>query len=222
MDAVVRNIVTVKGAENEVRGMLDSITSDEAGDGGSIVFDFGKVLPEPEYDPMDGPFERHRWRCLKWGCKETGKHFRLLDRELGYAKFQFDTLWGFPYPVFRALATKYRNLDFSCCYAEDDIGFNAGWNGYHWDSTKDKLWEDESDREGSIAFCCKVWGLNRKKWERDNPERVARMREELAYGKGETLTKNSMPGGYDNFDTRGNYDFGTLSDWFPGSQSGSW
>ena len=222
MDAVVRNIITVKGAENEVRDMLDLITVDDKGNTGTVVFDFGKVLPEPEYDPMDEAFERHRWRCLKWGCKDIGRNFKLLDRELGSAKFQFDTLWGFPYPVFRALAAKYRNLDFSCCYAEDDIGFNAGWNGYHWDSTKDKLWEDESDHEGSIAFCCKVWGIHKKNWERQNQKHIKYLREQLAFGKGETLTKTSLPGGYDNFDTRGNYDFGTLSDWFPGSHSSNW
>ena len=215
MDAVVRNIITVKGAENEVRDMLDFITVHEGGNTGTAVFDFGKVLPEPRYDPMDEAFERHRWRCLKWGCKDIGKNFRLLDRELGLAKFQFDTLWGFPYPVFRALAIKYRKLDFSCCYAEDDIGFNAGWTGYHWDSTKDKLWEDESDHEGSIAFCCKVWGIHRKSWERQHRKHIGYVREQLAFGKGETLTKTSLPGGYDNFDTKGNYDFGTLSDWFP-------
>lgn len=218
MDAVVRNIVTVKGPEKEIRDMLDFITED---DDGVVVFNFGRPLPEPNYDPMDAAFERHRWRCLKWGCKDIGRNFKLLDRDFGLAKFQFDTLWGFPYPVFRVLALKYRGLDFSCCYAEDDIGFNAGWNGYHWDHKKNDLWEDETDHEGSISFCCKVWGLNRKEWERTHQKHLAYVKEELAYGKGETLTKTSLPGGYDNLgDTKGHYDFGSLADWLPGGQGG--
>lgn len=206
MDAVVRSVITAKGLDEELQEMLGMMVPE----GGNAVFDFGKILPEPNYDPADIYSERHRWRCLKWGCKDIGRNFAMIKRKAGLAKFRFDTPWGFPYPVFRALADKYRYLDFSCNYAEDNIGYNAGWNGFHWDHARNRLWEDEVDHEGSISFSCKVWGVTCEtceKWKRRG----------LGRGHGSKVADANPAPKYDNLGDVGNaYEPVVLSDWLPG------
>jgi hypothetical protein len=60
------------------------------------------------------------WNIENWGTKWNSYSFRhVADEPL---EFIFETAWGFPEPVFLAIAREYPTLHFKC------LTFDEGWN----------------------------------------------------------------------------------------------
>lgn len=60
------------------------------------------------------------WSIANWGTKWNSYSFRYVA--LNPLEFLFETAWGFPEPVFAALAREYPSLQFKC------LTFDEGWN----------------------------------------------------------------------------------------------
>ena len=96
------------------------------------VFDFSKVLPEPDYDkvevkstfPQEDEKEDFRmpkwwdWRIQNWGTKSNSydDHVDTVDDET--VEYTFNTAWSPPEPVIEKLREKYPDVSITAFYDE--------------------------------------------------------------------------------------------------------
>lgn len=84
-----------------------------------VILDFNGIIPMPS-EPPEG---HEAWALKHWGTKWNA-HTRSFDRPNGTSlRFQFDTPWTFPTPVFDALAAAFPGLVFSGSAYEDSGAF---------------------------------------------------------------------------------------------------
>ena len=70
-----------------------------------------------------GYADEYSWACAVWGTKWNAYDGFGGSIEDGELSFGFDTAWGFPMPVFEALAKAFPDLVFSCACFDDGWGF---------------------------------------------------------------------------------------------------
>lgn len=83
------------------------------------------------------------------GTKWNAQHLQLHVGD-GFVRFQFDTPWNFPLPVFEALAEEFPNLVFSGSAYEDNgaLAFRGQFNGNgSWRPVKVERGDEDDDRD---------------------------------------------------------------------------
>ena len=81
-----------------------------------IVLDFNGIIPMP---PEEALSNYVGWASLNWGVDRNADNLTIHSDEEDGICFQFDTPWGFPTPVFEALAREFPGLVFSGSAFED-------------------------------------------------------------------------------------------------------
>jgi hypothetical protein len=120
-------------------------------DGGTMQFDFGTILPEPQRDRNDDA--GYQWRMSHWGTMSNCYYCYALSERPGEISIAFSTAWSFPYPVMAALATRFPSLIFTCRWCDPaggagvsdigaDIVYEAGVLKKHQEFSREILWED--------------------------------------------------------------------------------
>ena len=121
-------------------------------DRGSATFDYGKILPEPDYEkvevlptfptitghnkPVDSSQAWWDWRVQNWGCKWNineldippiwGKWEQYGDhKDVHYIHIQFESPWSPPEPVIIAAGEQHPELVFALHYFEPGVGFEG-------------------------------------------------------------------------------------------------
>lgn len=89
-----------------------------------IVLDFNGILPMP---PEEALSNYVGWASLNWGVDRNADNLTIHSDEENLIRFQFDTPWEFPTPVFEALAREFPGLVFSGSAFEDSDGNE--WKG---------------------------------------------------------------------------------------------
>lgn len=101
------------------------------------------------------------WSCLNWGTK-----WNAYDQdELDFGVIRFDTAWSTPYPVIKALAETFPNLDFEVKFADEDLGSNCGTYKFVFG-----VLESEYQPEGTEAlkYACQIKGYEFEEFLLDN------------------------------------------------------
>ena len=96
-------------------------------DGFELIFDFNGIIPMPPEAERDC---YEAWAVDNWGTKWNAQDLQLHVGD-GFVRFQFDTPWDFPLPVFEALAEEFPDLVFSGSAYEDNgaFAFRGQFNG---------------------------------------------------------------------------------------------
>ena len=103
-----------------------------------MYIDFDKIVPQPPEvlattelqigygtPEADSPNYWYKWRCKNWGTKWNAYYQEVTQDIPEEYAIQFDTAWGPPYPIFRALKEQWPDLDFG------GGGFTEGFDGEH-------------------------------------------------------------------------------------------
>ena len=152
------NEVEIYGKEEDIAKFVDECFTDFKTARNKMkaepvkVLDFGKVLPEPDYDKpkKDGTHNNGvqtelsfampdwwDWRNTNWGTKwnlvpNHGGDLTSYDVTAqgdGYMQLVFDTAWSPPNGIYEAIVEKYPDLDINWFYREDGCQM-AGWLPY--------------------------------------------------------------------------------------------
>lgn len=141
----VTSIVTVTGPETDVAAFAAAHFKENKGNS-KDKFDFETVIPMPAsvantvncnvltgQQQVDqeaalaetGFRDWYAWSCHNWGTKWNSYSGKIQERSEGLLKFDFQTAWSFPDPIFAAILVRYPTLAFYCvCF--DEGGFFAG------------------------------------------------------------------------------------------------
>lgn len=97
----------------EVRERYSSVSED-----GKMMFDFGKVVPEPDYELEY--VDWYSWRIKNWGTKWNSCQNEWTDDSV-----EFCTAWSAPYPILEEVARQ-MGCRVRMEYADENIGSNCG------------------------------------------------------------------------------------------------
>lgn len=99
----------------------------------------------------------YSWNIANWGTKWNCYSFRPVSDDP--LEFLFETAWGFPEPVFAALAREFPALQFKCLTFDE--GWNFGGQGYFNPPAGEQAW---TRCEATDELYERVYG---EKYERD-------------------------------------------------------
>ena len=97
-------------------------------------FEIGKAITHAKHTALlkkYGHAEWYNWSIKNWGCKwdtqpnEIEMETRLDDRDNGYVSYTFDTPWGPPEEVYRALYDMFPKVHISWFYDEPGMEFSG-------------------------------------------------------------------------------------------------
>lgn len=102
---------------NEIRGEIESEECP--------LFDFSRIVPEPEYEEDSGDVmpQWWTWRNAYWGTKWNAYDAEMVEDEAFSVRLSFTTAWGPPLPVIAAFAAKYPDTAIALQYEEPGMGF---------------------------------------------------------------------------------------------------
>lgn len=97
-----------------------------------------------------GATDWYDWDIKHWGTKWDCYEVKATCAEKA-VYLEFQTAWSTPYPIYQALAEKYKDLTISVEYADEDLGSNCGRLVF-------RNGKNEVEQEGDYPFACYVWG----------------------------------------------------------------
>lgn len=128
----ITNIVDFKDFPEEVfEKMKKEITGIDPETGEDWNFDFRKIIPPPEDDPIyyreDYESTRldnnwYEWNRKNWGTKWNSYNYPTWKKK----RIAFDTAWSMPFSVIAALSRKYPQYKIYVLFADEDWGRNCG------------------------------------------------------------------------------------------------
>jgi hypothetical protein len=145
MPNLVYHNLTITGPEIERERFLAECFSLDGNGKGRMEFDFNKLIPEPDeirrsgdetsafVDALlsgkgvvgDRPDEAwYDWRCDNWGTKWNANDTKIV-RKSDAIKLSFETAWGAPIPIFKAIAARFPKLRIEGSFIEEYHHFGA-------------------------------------------------------------------------------------------------
>ncbi len=106
------NSLLITGPNEELEKLLKDA------EGEKINFSLAKLVPIPKELSEDW----YNWRVAKWGTKwDIGRVD--IEKDDGYACFNFETAWAPPVEAFNTISKNYPNLSFELTYDEPGMDF---------------------------------------------------------------------------------------------------
>jgi len=121
MPNVCKNDLFISGPVDDLQAFLAAANGMTGPGEDDVPLDFGKFIPEPQYENPDD-----RRSCYNWRVEHWGTHCNA-DRTFGddiigrYVMLSFVTAWAPPKPVVTAMAKAYPSLEFALTY------YRKGW-----------------------------------------------------------------------------------------------
>lgn len=98
---------------------------------GERLFDFNKIIPTPDdiYQGDLGEQEKLKYgdkTWYEWNIKNWGTKWNAYSVGYTYSAIHFETAWGHPFPVIKALSKMFPKIEFLVAFADEDLGSNLG------------------------------------------------------------------------------------------------
>lgn len=137
------NTVSFYGSEDDINKLIALLDStEEKGDNGG-VFDFSRIIPEPEFDQTEskpGVMPGwYNWRVNTWGTKWNACDARIVNPLQDYQPalnadevdpifmitYDFNTAWAPPVGVIYTIAELFPKVAIHCFYDEPGMDFSG-------------------------------------------------------------------------------------------------
>jgi len=118
--------------------------------------DFDKIIPAPKTKAYRNQ-GWYNWNIEHWDTKWNAYSQEKVDDHT----MRFDTAWGAPYAIFRALSEKFPDVTIKVRYADEDFGQNCGELEYRGGSETYNAGIEEGSKEAyELAFDVKGYGAD--------------------------------------------------------------
>lgn len=180
----VSNSVSVRGSTEDLakfRELAKGKGSPTGIENGKLIYDKGTgalsfwnfIEPEDKEHYFTGD-NWYNWNVENWGTKWDAYHSEVSSVDTPEGLFYtFETPWGIPEPVFRAMVSQFPELGFHF-WSEEEQGWGAEYKGENGRLVLTKEWDipdshaDYVDRENEEGCICS-WEEDQNEWYSDCP-----------------------------------------------------
>jgi hypothetical protein len=120
----VKNLVYVRGSQEELDKLQSMLVSHYAGENKNVAQSFfNSLLRTPEKLDENGAIE---WRVKHWGTREEAIDLWYDRVDANYLELEFETAWTTPLGIFKEISKQLPSTRVGVCYASECYGINCG------------------------------------------------------------------------------------------------